>query len=48
MYRFSGNPSATRFMHDKLVKLNKGMETSTHKRLHEMAGAIQIIRDRLK
>jgi hypothetical protein len=35
-------------MHEKLVELNKGMETTTRKRLHEMAGAIQIIRDRLK
>ena len=48
MYRFSGNPSATKFMHDKLVELNRGMETSAHKRLHGMADAIQIIRDRLK
>ncbi len=48
MYRFSGNPSATKYMHDKLAELNKGMETTTRKRLHEMAGAIQVIRDRLK
>ena len=48
MYQFSGNPSAAKRMHDKLVELNKGMETTAHKRLHEMAGAIQIIRDRLK
>lgn len=48
MYRFSGNPSATKYMHDKLAELNKGMETTISKRLHEMAGAIQVIRDRLK
>lgn len=48
MYQFGGNPSAAKRMHDKLVELNKGMETTTRKRLHEMAGAIQVIRDRLK
>ena len=48
MCRFSGNPSATKYMHDKLSELNKGMEPTIHKRLHEMAGAIQVIRERLK
>jgi len=48
MYQFSGNQSATKYMHDKLVELNRGMETTIRKRLHEMAGAIQVIRGRLK
>lgn len=48
MYQFSGNPSATKYMHDKLAELNKGMEPTIRKRLHEMAGAIQVIRESLK
>lgn len=48
MYQFHGNPSATKLMHDKLVGLNKRMATAAHKRLHDMAGAIQLIRDSTK
>lgn len=48
MYQFHGNPSATKLMHDKLVGLSTRMSTAAHKRLHDMAGAIQIIRDRTK
>ena len=48
MYQFHGNHSAAKYMHDKLAELNKGMITAAHRNLHEMAGAIQIIRDRTK